>query len=176
MNRDKCFEVGYISKTRGLKGDLIVYLDVDEPERYEGMDSILIELQNQLVPYLVSEFHLEGKKAVMHLEDVDHIDEAASFTGSKLFLPLELLPPLEEGQFYYHDVIGYAIVDQKLGKLGKIKAIYDGVGNQDLIGMLYQGKEVLIPIVDNIVLKANPDTQELEVDLPEGLLDIYLED
>lgn len=176
MNRDKCYEVGYISKTRGLKGDLIIFLDVDEPELYVGIDSILIEVQNRLVPYLVKSLRLEGKKAVMHLDDIDHVDQASTLTSCRLFLPLDFLPKLEEGQFYYHDVLNYQIIDRQLGALGKITAIYDGVGNQDLIAMHYQGKEVLIPIVDGIVLKANHERKELEVNLPDGLIDIYLEE
>jgi 16S rRNA processing protein RimM len=95
--------------------------------------------------------------------------------GNALFLPLNKLPQLAEDQFYYHEIIGYRLVDAALGALGEVTDVYE-LPQQAVIAMNYQGKEVLVPISDEIVLKANHTRKELEVNLPEGLLDIYLAD
>ena len=91
-----------------------------------------------------------------------------------MFLPLTALPKLKGNQFYYHDVIGFEIYDVTSDTLiGKIKAIYESTG-QDLFAIDKEDKEVLIPIVDDFLSKVNHDQNRIEVKLPEGLLDLYL--
>ncbi len=176
MQREECFELGSIARTRGLAGGLLVYLDVDNPEDYAHLDILFIEQNNTLIPYQTREYKLEqGNRVFMLLEDIDHIDLAKPLVGASLFLPLAVLPELEEDNFYYHDIIGYQVVDKNKGPLGTITSIYDA-GHQDLLGMGYRGKEVLIPIVDDIVLKALKEEKILEVVLPDGLLEIYLDE
>jgi 16S rRNA processing protein RimM len=67
------------------------------------------------------------------------------------------------------------IVDEILGDLGQVRVIYD-METQDLIGMEYKEKEVLIPIKDGIIQKVDKTEKKVFCRLPEGLLDIYLED
>ncbi len=173
MQISDCFELGYILKTHGLKGELVIVLDVDNPEEYEELDSFFVQIKGQLVPHFIESYNLQGSRAIVRLEDVTTIDAAKALIGSKLFLPLENLPELDEDQFYYHEVMGYQVVDEIKGKLGTVDAIYDMPGN-DLLAMRYQGQEVLIPINDDIVKNADHTAQTLHVLLPEGLLEVFL--
>ena len=175
MKKEDCYELGYISKTKGLDGEVYVQLDVDEPENYQNLESVFLEIKKNLVPYFIQYIDFQDKKVVIAFEDIETLDQAKELVGTKLFLPLDNLPPLEKGQFYYHEVIGFQIIDQNRGELGKITQIYE-TGNQDLIAMQFQGKEVLIPLVDDFILNINREKNTLEVNLPEGLIDIYLEE
>jgi 16S rRNA processing protein RimM len=174
MTHDDCFLLGYIVRTHGIKGELQIYLDVDYPEDYEEMDSVLIEIKGELIPYFIKHINiLQQNKAIVRLEDIDTIEKAQGLVGSSLFLPDDTLDELEEGQFYYHQIKGYNVVDQSQGVLGTVITVYTP-NSQDLIAMDYNGNEVLIPIVDDIVLNADHDTRTVHVNLPEGLLEIYL--
>ncbi len=175
MKIEDCFEFGYVAKVHGYKGEVVLVLDVDEPAAYKTIDSVFVQLKGKLVPYFVEALRLQGDKATVKLEDVDSQEAAQALVGNPLFLPLNKLPQLAEDQFYYHDIIGYRLVDATLGTLGEVTDVYE-LPQQAVIAMNYQGKEVLVPISDEIVLKANHARKELEVNLPEGLLDIYLAD
>ena len=139
------------------------------------MNLYLFEIKKNLVPYFIQYIDFQDKKVVIAFDDIETLDQAKELIGSKLFLPLNNLPPLEEGQFYYHEVINFQINDQNLGELGTITQIYE-TGNQDLISMQFQGKEILIPLVDDFIIKIDREKNILFVNLPEGLLDIYLEE
>jgi 16S rRNA processing protein RimM len=91
------------------------------------------------------------------------------------FLPLDELPELENDQFYYHEIIDYQVVDKNLGELGKVLTVHS-MQAQDLMVMEYKGKEVLIPVISEIVLNADKEAKILNVNLPEGLLEVYMED
>jgi 16S rRNA processing protein RimM len=176
MEKENCYLVGYIVRTHGLKGELSIFLDVDYPEDYQEIDSVFVEIKGQLVPYIITHINiLQKAKAIVKLESVDNIDTAQSLVGSSLYLPEDVLDELEDGGFYYHQIMGYTIVDSALGKLGTVKTIYTP-NAQDLIAMDFEGNEVLIPVVDEIVDKADHEAKEIYVTLPEGLLDIYKND
>jgi len=173
MPLEDYFEIGYIIKPHGLKGALHIKLDVDVPEEYKEMESVIVKTGDNLIPFFISSLQLSGDRGFMKLEDINSEEEAREFKSCQLLLPIEALPELPEGKFYYHDVIGYQVIDEQQGALGIVENIFTG-GNQDLISMKYQNKEVLIPVADDIVLRANHGQKEIMVDLPAGLLDIYL--
>jgi 16S rRNA processing protein RimM len=175
MELDDCFEIGFIIKPHGLKGAVNIQLDVDDPSKYNKTESVIVKMGNNLVPFFISSIQIQGNKGILSLKDIHTIEEAEELKSCPLLLPLKLLPKLKKDQFYYHEVIGYHIQDDKLGALGTIESVFTA-GSQDLISMAYQGKEVLIPVNNEIVLKADHDTQEVFVSLPDGLLEIYLKD
>lgn len=173
MELEDYFEIGYIIKPHGLKGALNIYLDVDDPQQYKKMESVVVNQNNNLIPFFISSIQISGKKGIMKLDDIDTIDQALELKSASLLLPIELLPELKDGQFYYHEVIGYSIHDDRIGELGIIENIFSG-SNQDLIAMRYKEKEVLIPINDELVKKADHNLKVVFISLPDGLLEIYL--
>ncbi|GAA4445705.1 ribosome maturation factor RimM [Ravibacter arvi] len=176
MDKESCYLLGYVVKTHGLKGEISVFLDVDYPQDYDELDSVFVETKGQLIPYIVTKINIQQKgKAIVKLETIDNIDVAQTLVGSSLYLPEDVLDDLEDGGFYYHQIMGYTIVDKTLGKLGQVRTVYTP-NAQDLIAMDYEGNEILIPIVDEIVDKANHESREIYVNLPEGLLEIYKND
>lgn len=173
MNKKDCFELGYITKTHGLDGEVIFFLDVDDTDAYLNLDAVFLEIKGNLVPYFIESISKHKERFIVALEDVDTVEDAEALKGSALYLPLTALPKLEEGQFYYHDIIGFTVVDKQLGDLGTVTDVYTG-GSQDVIAMKYKGVEVLIPVSDDIVGDAVFEKKQLLVNLPEGLLDVYL--
>lgn len=174
MNKSDCFEWGRVVKPQGLKGAIVVHIDADNPNDYKGLDAFLIETEGQLVPYLIEELKINNNnKAVVKLEDVSTVEMATALVKSTIFLPLRALPKLKDGQFYYHDLIGYTVMDQQQGELGKVSTFYSKPG-QDLLAMEYKGKEVLIPVTDDVIMRPDFEKNTLHVNLPEGLLEIYL--
>lgn len=74
----------------------------------EGLESVFILQNNSLVPYFIDELRVDSKgKSLLKLEEVDSFEEAENFCSAKLYLPLDMLPPLKNGAFYYHDIISY---------------------------------------------------------------------
>jgi 16S rRNA processing protein RimM len=111
----------------------------------------------------------------MTLEGINSLDLAKELVGLKLFLPISFLPKLKDDQFYYHEIIDYQVQDRNLGLLGYVKEVYS-TGAQDVIIMIYKSKEVLIPLIDEIVPKVDKKEKIVFTQLPEGLLEVYLED
>ncbi|TDI75076.1 MAG: 16S rRNA processing protein RimM [Betaproteobacteria bacterium] len=177
MKIDACFQLGYVTGTHGLSGEVHVLLDTDQPENYKDLDSVFLLQKGvkTLVPFFIQRLKIKGDKAMVKFEEVSSKDQARKLTGSTLYLPLDHLPPLDGDNFYFHELVTWKVIDSKLGKLGSIVSVYYQT-TQVLLVMGYQGHEVLIPYTREIVLGIDREHQLVQVSLPDGLLEVYLED
>jgi len=173
MKIEDCFQLGYIVKPHGIHGAITIFLDTDDPEYYKEMESVYVEYQQKLVPFFIDSVKLVGNKATLKFHDVDSIEVAIQYKGCAVYLPLDMLPGLEEDQFYYHEIIGYKVIDQAAGEIGKVKYIYEANGS-DLFAIDYKNKEILVPVHDEIIQKLDKKDNTIFLILPDGLLDIYL--
>jgi 16S rRNA processing protein RimM len=173
MNIDDCFQLGYIVKTHGTKGQVVAFFDVDYPEDYEDLESVFLEQKGRLIPFFIDTMEpVQKGRFIIKFEDIKTIEQAETLRNTAIYLPLDELPELEEDQFYFHEVIGYQVIDQHHGPLGIVKDFYD-MPQQQLMAMEYQNQEMLVPVMDEIMLRADHATKQLHVSLPEGLLEVY---
>ena len=176
MKKEDCFELGVVTKPHGTKGEAILFFDTDYPEDYVDIEAVFLEMKSGLVPYFLESVHLNrSNKAIVKFEDIESIEDVEVIQGAKVFLPLNQLPKLEGGQYYYHQVVGYTVEDQNHGVLGEV-ITFSETAAQPIMVMDYKQKEVLIPLADNIVIKADHENKKMITNLPGGLLEIYLEE
>jgi 16S rRNA processing protein RimM len=173
MAKTEYFELGYLAKPHGLKGALHVFMDVDDPYEYEDLDAVFVQQGNEMVPYFIVDLQIRDNLNLITLEGITSVDAAKELVGSKLHLPVSMLPKLKEDQFYYHEIVDYQVNDHNLGPLGIVKEVYS-TGAQDVIIMIYQGVEVLIPLTDEIVPQVDKANKCVITQLPDGLLDVYM--
>jgi len=174
MTVDDCYQIGHVIKTHGLKGEVQLFLDVDNPSEYQEMESILVQQNDSLIPFFIEYLQINSSKAIAKLEEVDDVEEAKALVACQLYLPLTHLPELKDGEYYLHQLVGLDLYDK--GKLiGKVKELFE-LGPQELISVIHQSKEVLIPLKDEIILKVDLENNRIEADIPDGLIDIYLEE
>ena len=174
MRKEECFYLGKIAKKFSFKGEVLLYLDTDEPELYENMESVFVEFNKILVPFFIKNSSLHKNDFLrVQFEDVDTEEEADSIMNCEVYLPLSMLPKLTGNQFYYHEIIGFEIEDLRLGIFGKIVSINDSSA-QPLFEVINGNIEILIPMIDPFLVKIDRDNKKVVMDLPEGLVEMYL--
>lgn len=174
MRKEECFYLGKIAKKFSFKGEVLIYLDTDEPELYENLESVFVEYNKNLVPFFIenSSFHKNDFLRVK-FEDVDNEEEADAILNHEVYLPLSMLPKLEGNKFYFHEVIGFEIEDKRLGVFGKIVSIND-TSAQPLFEVINGNVEILIPMIDQFLVTIDRENKKVIMDLPEGLVEMYL--
>ena len=174
MRKEDCFYLGKIAKKFSFKGEVLIYLDTDEPELYENMESVFVEFNKNLVPFFIENSSLHKNDFLrVQFEDVDTEEEADSILNCEVYLPLTMLPKLSGNKFYFHEVIGFEIEDKRLGVFGKIVSINDTTA-QPLFEVLNGEVEMLIPMIDQFLVKIDRENKKVIMDLPEGLIEMYL--
>ncbi len=151
-----------------------MYLDVDDIDDYEEMESVYVLQGNKLTPFFVENVNIQGPNmAIVRFKNIMTRDQAEELQGLEIYLPLDELPELDDDQFYFHEIRGFTVVDSKLGPLGTILRVEEFPA-QPVIVMRWQGKEVLIPIAGQIVGNVDREAQTIATNLPDGLLEVYL--
>ena len=173
MQKKDCFYLGTVIRKFSFKGEVIIKLDTDEPEVYKNLDAVFLELHNNLVPFFIERSSFQ-KNDQLRVKFEDISDDAAADTILKaaVYLPLSALPKLTGNKFYYHEVIGFSVVDRLKGTIGLIRAINENA-TQPLFEITKDGKELLIPIIDEFIEKVDRKNKTIYVDTPEGLIDMF---
>lgn len=177
MQKEDCFYLGKIVKKHSFKGEVVIKLDTDEPDLYENLESVFVDLGNNLVPFFIEKSSLSKSTMFrVKFEDVDSEQDADAIMRSGIYLPLNLLPKLSgNNKFYYHEVIGFNVVDTSFGEVGTIVSIND-TSAQPLFEIDgNDGNEIFIPMIDEFIKKVDKENKIVEVTTPEGLIDLYLE-
>ncbi|MCB0371866.1 MAG: 16S rRNA processing protein RimM [Muricauda sp.] len=174
MRKEDCFYLGKVVSKYSFKGEVLVKLDTDEPDIYENMESVFVSLGNNLVPFFIDRCRLHKSNLLrIDFEEVKDEPTADKIIGAELYLPLAMLPPLSGNKFYFHEVIGFSLMDEVHGNIGIIKSINDSA-SQDLFEVEKDDKQLLIPINDDIITKVDRKNRTIHVKTPEGLVDLYL--
>ena len=175
MKKEDCFYLGKIVKKYSFKGEILAKLDTDQPDIYENLDALFIEVNNSLIPYFVEKSQLHKSNLLrLKLEDVTSEVDADTLLKKDLYLPLDLLPKLEGNAFYFHEIIGFQVIDKNFGSIGQITGVNDST-TQALFEIDHHGKEVLIPINDDIIYSLDRTAKTVLVKTPPGLIDLYLD-
>lgn len=173
MRKKDCFYVGKIVRKHSFKGEVVAKLDTDEPELYQNLESVLLDFSNQLVPFFIKKSLLQkGNQLRISFEDINDEAAADSIMGAGLYLPLELLPKLTGNKFYFHEIIGFSVYDTQHGNIGVIRKINDQSA-QPLFVIEANGKEILIPMIDEFIKTVDRENQQITIDTPQGLIELY---
>ncbi|MEK9560583.1 MAG: ribosome maturation factor RimM, partial [Flavobacteriaceae bacterium] len=106
----------------------------------------------------------------MKFEGVDSELDAIALIGKSIYRPLSELPELEEGQYYYHELISFEVVDRSFGSIGELVGVNDS-STQAIFIIDHKGKEVLLPAVDEIIDSIDKDQKRILVSAPNGLIE-----
>jgi len=175
MTIEEAFYIGYVTKTKGLKGELQVFFEYEDPELLD-MDIVFAEINGKMVPFFVSSYKLHtNNTGNFYFDDVDHIDKAQLLVRKKIYLPLSKKPERDEDDFFYTDLVGFVAMDRLLGELGEISEVHE-YPQQFVAAVSHKGKEIMFPLNDDFIVEIDEDHKILNVDLPDGLLDVYLND
>ena len=173
MKKEDCYFLGKITRRHGLQGNVFLKLDTDQPEMYNKLDSIFIEINGLLVPFFVAkQSWSKGDTLIISYKNSTEalVDQTI---GRDVFMPLSTLPKLSGNKFYYHEVIGFEIREEDGKTCGNIVSINDQTAQHYFILNL-AGKEIIIPIIKDWILELDREEKYLKMQLPEGLMDVFL--
>ncbi|MEO8147286.1 MAG: ribosome maturation factor RimM [Bacteroidia bacterium] len=173
IQKDDCFYFGIVMRAHGRDGTVVVAMDVDQPDYYKSLNEAYIFLNDTLVRFAITAFNIQRDAALIRFENVNNHDDAALITGCEIYLPLTKLPPLTGNQFYFHEIIGYTLIDNNFGEVGTVNQIFD-MPQQAIAQVFHGDKEVLVPLKLDMVTEIDRVNKKLVMSLPEGLVELYI--
>ncbi len=172
IRRNELIKIGQFNKPHGVQGEISMTFTDDIFDRGES-PYIVCCIDNIFVPFFIDEYRFKsGSTALIRLEDVDSEEAARAFANLDVYYPKKFYIEEEEEATPDDYFIGYTITDVTYGTLGKVVAIDDSTINALFIVETNDGKEILIPIQEEFVCAIDEEQMIIQMDLPEGLLDL----
>jgi 16S rRNA processing protein RimM len=168
--QDQFITIGRVSGLHGLRGNLrIQYYNERRSDFLSYQELYLKDKEGRLQPYEIQEAKIHKKFISARLKGYEGIVDAEKFIGASVLVKRESLPPLEEGEYYWFEIIGMDVVTDDGRALGRVKSILP-VGNNDVY--LVQGAEgeCLIPATEEVILRVDREKGHMVIHLIEGLL------
>lgn len=171
-SKDQLSQIGFISKLFGFEGDLVFAIENGEAEDYFHSSFFFIFMEGEPVPFFVEKIKMNGPNMIVKLEDISSEAAAKRLTGKKLFVEKTTSDP-DVSEMDWGDLIGYQIFENVYGTLGILERIEE-FPQQIIAQCTVNNKIVLFPLHEDFILKIDDLKKELHLELPEGLLDVYL--
>lgn len=168
MHTTTYIEVGIIQRKQGLKGNVVARFHHDM-SHLNGLSTLFIQINHTLVPYCVEQLSCQHRKAIIKLQGVNNPKDAHHLQGRFIFMPQEVLPQVPAQASCLDGLLGYHVVDEQEGSLGIVQAIYAPT-QQRLLAVDYQGRELLVPYHEDIVIHVDHGQRTIAVQLPNGFI------
>lgn len=164
--------VGRIVKPHGLRGEVVVEVMSDVPERFSvGSDLLMIpESGGASSTIRIGGRRRHGAQLLVVVEGVEDREGAEALRGAWLEVGRDRVPAAPTGSYYYYQLLGCTCRDRRDGDLGSVVDVVEDGGG--LLLVVRDGhRELLVPFVEAMVVRIDPDEGIIELDLPAGLLE-----
>ena len=163
------FEIGHISNTHGLKGEVKVRPFTESKKDYERLKSILIDFNGNLKEYSVETVRYQKDVVLLKLKEVNDIDEAEKLKGHYIKIPRESAKKIDEDEFFIADLIGCEVYQDEL--LGILDDVFTA-GASDVYVIKRKGKkDLLLPAISSVIKNIDVVNKRIDVEVPGGLYD-----
>lgn len=166
-------KVGKIVNTHSLKGEVKVISSTDfEEERFKKGSKLLITRGNQLIREVVVQSYRNHKNFLLvKFEGIDSVEEAEKLKNLQIKIDSDEVGELEENEFYFHQIIGCEVFDENDKNLGEIIDILTPGANDVWVIKGEEGKEILIPYIEDVVKQIDITNKKVNIEVMEGLID-----
>lgn len=161
--------IGKITGVHGLRGNVKVYSYAESLETFEpGLEICIRQKGRAEERVTVRRAGAHKKGILLSFNEVQTIDEAEKLVGGELLIARSNLPELEEGTYYWFEIIGLKVYTVSGEYLGVVKSIFP-TGSNDVYVVKDGSKETLIPALKSVLVSVSPQEGLMKVELPEGL-------
>ena len=156
--------VGKITKAHGLRGEVVVLVYPDNPERFAPGSSVFLEDGQELT---IRAVHANGGRLLISFDGIGERTAAERVRGATLFVPISMLPALPDGEYWPHQLIGCEVVTESGQRLGAISDVIANPANDLWAAVDAQGVETLIPAIREFVVEVDLEHRRVLVrDIP----------
>lgn len=164
------FRVGVIANTHGIRGEVKIFPTTDDVKRFDYLKEAYIDAGKEKIKVEVSNVRYFKNLVIMKFKGIDNINDIERYKGKDLLVTRENALPLEEGEYYLADIIGANVYTEDGNLFGSLEDVIE-TGANLVYSVQHEGKEVLLPVIDDCVKEVNVEEKKVIVHIMKGLLD-----
>ncbi len=168
--RNATLQVGRIVNTHGLHGEVKVVAWTDTPDTFEALGHVYTDTKAGKMTLEIEGIKYQKSNIILKLKGIDHIDDAEKLKTQVLYVDRSQLGEPRRG-YYICDLLGIRVVTDDGRELGKLTDVISTGANDVYVVKPPQGRDILLPVIPDVVLSVDIDAEIATVHLLEGLVD-----
>ena len=161
--------IGHLRRPHGVHGEIVMEVHTDFPERIKKGMKVFVGESHDAMVIEGARFHNEGLIVKFHA--VDSPEDVGRLRNLWVYVASADRPPLPEGQYYFHELIGLQVVDDTDDLIGELTEIIETGANNVYVVTRADKSEVLLPAIPSVILDVDMGRRLMRVHLLDGLLD-----
>lgn len=165
------FQIGVISSTHGIKGEVKVFPTTDEVNRFKKLKEVYLDTGKERLILHPESVKFFKQFVILKFKEFNDINEIEQYRNKSLLVDREHAVKLKKDEYFIADLMGLKVMTDEGEQLGILKDVLQTGANDVYIVETSEGKEVLLPAIKECVLKVDVDAGEVLVHIMPGLLD-----
>ena len=164
-------QVGAVTSTHGLAGEVKVFPTTDDPKRFKKLKQVLLDTGKDMLPLGVEHVKFFKNMVILKFKGYDRIEDIMGFKGKNLYVTRENAVRLKKDEYFIADLIGMKVYTEDEAYLGELTEVITTGANDVYTVHMENGKDVLIPVIGQCILNVDVEHETMQVHLLEGLLE-----
>lgn len=165
---EQFLQVGVVSSTHGIRGEVKVFPTTNDPGRFQKLKKVLLTTEKEQIPLEIQNVRFSRQFVIVKFKGIDHINDIEKYKGSQLLVAREDAVKLEKDEYYIADLLGMEVVTDE-GEKGVLKDVIETGANEVYVIEFETSGEVLIPAIRDCILDVDVEAGKMQVHLLEGL-------
>ena len=166
---EQYLQVGVISSTHGIRGEVKVFPTTDAPARFKVLKDVILDTGKEQIPMEIQGVKFFKQFVIVKFKGIDNINDVEKYKGKSVLVTRENAAPLGEDEYYIADLVGMTVFTED-GEFGVLKDVIETGANEVYVVDSKEHGEVLIPAIHECILDVNVEEQTMKVHLLDGLL------
>ena len=163
--------VGVIANTHGIRGEVKVFPTTDEKERFKDLKKVILDMGKEQKVLEIQSVRFFKNLVILNFKEIDNINDIEMYKRKDLLVTREDAVPLEEGEYFIADLLDLDVYSDEDEKIGVLYDVMQTGANDVYVVKTEEGKEILLPAIDECILDINLEESRMTVHIMEGLLD-----
>ena len=164
------FQVGVITSTHGLKGEVKVFPTTDDPNRFKSLKEVILDTGKEQMTLKIEGVKFFKQFVILKFKGIDDINDIERYTKKSLFVTRENAVKLDKDEYFIADLIDIQVLNEDGADFGVLKDVLQTGANDVYVIEMKNGKEVLVPAIKECILQVDMENQFIKIHLLPGLL------
>lgn len=166
------FQVGTISSTHGVRGEVKVYPTTDDVRRFKKLKEVLLDTGKEMLTLEVESVKFFKQFAILKFKGIDTLNDVEKYRMKNLFVTRENAVRLQKDEYFIADLIGLSVFTEDGESFGELTDVIQTGANDVYVVTMADGKEVLMPAIKECILSVDMESRQMKVHVMDGLLDL----
>ena len=168
---EEILQVGVISSTHGVRGEVKVYPTIDDVRRFKKLKEVILDTGKEQITLEIESVKFFKQMVILKFKGIDNINDVEKYRQKSLYVTRANAVRLSRDEYFIADLMGLKVIDEEEQEIGILREVMETGANDVYVIDMTDGRELLLPAIKQCVLQVDVEAGFVKVHVMDGLLD-----